>query len=190
MMSIFSIKINWLPIGIFILSCTAIPYGQAASPHNYVINPIDKSTMYVAYSNNQYTTRDLVEHEVFKKCAELTLQSGFSFFTLNENQLSSQLISNNYSSDEVKRFNIVKTKNGKLQYESYAKPVVTIAQLRFTVSTQLKMTLEKPENSPTTYYDAIAAANGQVRLIGHFPRINRKSQSESNQLVVADTASE
>ena len=145
--------------------------------------------MYVAYSNNQYTTRDLVEHEVFKKCAELTLQSGFSFFTLKENQLSSQLISNNYSTDEVTRFNIVKTKNGKLQYENFVKPVVTIAFSRFTVATQLKMTMEKPDNSPTTYYDAIAAAKGQVRLMAHFPRVNRKSKSELNQLAVADTAS-
>ena len=81
----------------------------------YSETQIDQNTFLVAFKGNSITSRQTVESYLFRRCAELTLQSGFDYFVVvnNDTQVINQssvggigpgLISANQSANSVSLF--------------------------------------------------------------------------------------
>lgn len=73
------------------LSACTSPYGQDFLFGGYRDKKIDDSTYVVSFSGNGNTSKDQVWYYWIYRCAELTSQKGYGYFTLEQNEKSASM---------------------------------------------------------------------------------------------------
>ena len=71
---------------LILVGCGVTPYGPAGATGGYTEEKIDEYTYVVSFSGNGYTSRDMVWYYWMYRCAELTMDNGFSAFSLGEDE--------------------------------------------------------------------------------------------------------
>jgi len=74
-----------LMFSLFIMSC-AVTYGPRDALGGYSEVQLDGTTYEVTFEGNQYNTKDEIRTCLTYRCAELTLEKGFTHFLIMEDQ--------------------------------------------------------------------------------------------------------
>ena len=77
---------------LFLFSCST-PYQPLGILGGYSSEKILKNSYRVSFTGNQHTKVKMVNDNLFKRCAELTLENGFSYFYIYEDSSYIDLIS-------------------------------------------------------------------------------------------------
>lgn len=78
-------------LAIVSLAGCVTPYQPAGQTGGYVDRKIDDQTYHVQFTGNSYTPRDKIHKYFMYRCAELTRQAGFKYFTIIPAVLSGAL---------------------------------------------------------------------------------------------------
>jgi hypothetical protein len=122
-----------------LLSACVTPYqkygtGLSSLTTGYSDTQIDSNTFLVTFRGNSDTSREIVEKYLFRRCAELTVQSGYDYFvTVNRDTQSSNQSTINTPAPIFLRSNRSNTVSGIFG------PTVSFSSGRYTAEATIKI---------------------------------------------------
>ncbi len=137
-----------LTLSLLLNDCTT-PYQPRGFLGGYSDSRIDSNTVRVSFYGNGHTSQEKVENSMLYRCAEVTLQDGYDYFTIASGgttpSYSSYTTPGTYNQFTQYGYGTAST------FGTY-EPGETIITKRFESSVLIKMFNGiKPSNSPNTY---------------------------------------